>query len=123
MICHLSQKIELMAEFRVFIPVWFIPAGRNVKIMDGQPADRRADMTGISPAGPVHMADITQRQPREDRHPIIGFLSAHSDMRPPCLSDCHMREMFILCFGFLQAQDIWLMFLQPVCYKVYAQAN
>ena len=109
--CGFTDKIKLMAEFRIGGAVRNIAAGGHVEIMHFNWAAWRiqhhAQMPAITLGAPIRII-FTQAdgQAGKHRHAIIALHAAHQPMREAKCGDAFMRKSLIRAFGFLQADHI-----------------
>ena len=115
MLCHLTNKLQLMGKFWVFLRVGDITTSRHIEIfnLNAICGDRR-DMSAIGFTGPFTMRNPADRLARKNRHTIIAFFPPNRLIGPASLGKGRRRKMLIFGLRFLQTQHIDIGILQKL---------
>ena len=104
---HPPDKIELLPEFAILLPVGNVAACWYVDIVQpnaiGQPG---ADMPSLAIILPVMLDDISQWNPADNGDTVVHLLAIEDDMWIAASLKLSERKHAILGLGFLQAQNV-----------------
>ena len=116
---HASQKIELLPEFGVLFAVGFIAACGNIDIVDAHrfsvdfsAYDLNPDMARLAIGLPVVARIFADRHAADGGNAVIAFLPANRLMLISKFCQSLCRELMLLTFDFLKAQNIGRMIAQ-----------
>ena len=104
------DEAELVREFIVDIRVGFVAACGNVEIMQFKIGKLDRDVAAILFADPVMDLRVLKGVSGRDGHAVITFHALNVDVWVSGVTDVFCGEKFIRAFGFLQADQIRLLF-------------
>ena len=99
-----------MREFWILVGVGQIPSGGGVDIMKLHATWKgRENVPAIAPLTPSFRPSIAERNPRNNRDPVIALLPRDELMHVPELTKPLRRKKLVDAFDLLQTKDVRLM--------------
>jgi hypothetical protein len=110
---HPLDEVELLAELVILASIGNIAAGGDIDIFEPDPAfEADADVPRLAIGLPVVSFLLPQWQLAEDRDAVVHALAAQDQMRISEAAEDRVGKVAVDDLGFLQAQDIRLLFDQ-----------
>src|SRR5206468_9014075 len=113
---HPPDEVDLLAELGIDRPVRRIAAGRDINVLEPNAVGQAdADVPRLAIVLPVMLARLLERHAAQDRDAMVHPLTVKLDMGVTVALERTGGEDAVEHLGFLQAEDIRLLFFyQPL---------